>query len=189
MKGSLEVICGPMFCGKSEELIRRIKRAQIAKQKVVAFKHYSDDRYHENNIASHSGINIEAIPLNLSDYLPEIYNDKEGEYPEVVAIDEIQFFDEWVFPTINHWIENGVRVIVAGLDQDFRGNGFGIMPELLAWADRVDKLTAVCQVCRKDANMTQRLLNGNPAPFDGETVIVGADEQYEARCRDCHEEG
>jgi len=187
-KGHLEVICGPMFSGKSEELLRRIKRAQIAKQKVVVFKHFSDNRYDETDVVSHSGLRTEAKPLFLTDFNPEIINDKSGVYPNVVAIDEVQFYEqEKLLKTIKHWIDNGVRVIVSGLDQDFTGAGFGPMPELMARCKFIVKLFAVCQKCGGDATMTQRLIDGKPAKYDDPIVMIGGLESYEARCEQCHE--
>jgi len=184
MKGTLEVICGPMFSGKSEELIRRLRRAQIAKQKVSIFKPAIDDRYDENNVVSHSGLEIEAqsaaVPI-------EILFDAKGY--DVVGIDEVQFFNRDILTVINSLIFSGKKIIVSGLDQDYRELPFGVVPDLMALADKVDKLTAICMKCGAEATTTQRLLNGEPAPYDGETVIVGATEQYEARCRNCHERG
>lgn len=184
-KGHLEVICGPMFCGKSEELARRIRRHKIANKKVIVFKHSSDQRYDKNNVVSHIGTKIEAYPLRSDTAFSLI----DIEDIDIIAIDEIQFFDSEIIDWIDIWINQSKTVIVAGLDQDFRGQGFGIMPELMARARYLVKLTAICQKCGEEADMTQRLLNNKPAPYSGETVIVGAKEQYEARCRNCHERG
>jgi thymidine kinase len=189
MKGHLEVICGPMFAGKSEELIRRIKRAEIAKQKVVVFKPSIDNRYSTTEVVSHSGIKTKALSVSEVGLISGLAYDIGGELYDVVAIDEIQFFDIRILNIVEKLINRGARVIVSGLDQDFRGLGFGIMPELLARARQVDKLTAICQVCGEEADMTQRLVDGKPASYGSPTVIVGADEQYEARCRNCHERG
>ena len=191
-KGHLEVIVGGMFSGKSEELLRRINRAKIANQKVVVFKHSADSRYDNNDVVSHSGLRTEAFPLFLTDFRPEIYNDKTGVYPDVVAIDEVQFFEkEDLLRVIDHWIENGVRVIVSGLDQDFRGQGFNtpLMGELVLRCKYIVKLTAVCQKCGQDATMTQRLIDGLPAPFEGDTILIGGIDEYEARCSNCHQRG
>jgi thymidine kinase len=176
-RGSLEVICGPMFCGKSEELIRRIKRAIIAKQKVQVFKPALDDRYDASAIASHSQARHEAIPVKDS---MELARQLDPE-AEVVALDEVQFLDEGLIPIIEGLADRGVRVIVGGLDQDSNGEPFGIMPTLLAKAEYVTKLQAICMVCGALAGRTQRLVQ------TGGQVLVGAAEAYEARCRHCHE--
>jgi len=176
-QGSLEVICGPMFSGKSEELIRRIKRAIIAKQKVQVFKPALDDRYDASAIASHSQARYEAIPVKDSIELARQL-DPEA---EVVALDEVQFMDEGLIPIIDALADHGVRVIAGGLDQDSNGEPFGIMPALLAKAEFVTKLQAICMVCGALAGRTQRLVH------TGGQVLVGAAEAYEARCRHCHE--
>lgn len=176
-QGSLEVICGPMFSGKSEELIRRIKRAIIAKQKVQAFKPALDDRYDLSAIASHSEQKHGAIPVKDTVELARLL-DPEA---EVVALDEVQFMDEGLLPIIEDLANRGVRVIAGGLDQDSNGEPFGIMPLLLAKAEYVTKLQAICMVCGGLAGRTQRLVH------TGGQVLVGAAEAYEARCRHCHE--
>jgi thymidine kinase len=181
--GRLELICGSMFSGKTEELIRRIRRAVIAKQKVQVFKPAVDSRYHIQRVTSHNGIDFEAHPVQSS-------ADIEGELdPEttVVAIDEVQFFDEGVIDVCEVLAQSGRRVICAGLDMDFRGVPFGPMPQLMARAEEVSKLHAICVICGNEASRTQRLLNGRPASFDDPVVLVGAAEVYEARCRECHE--
>ena len=182
--GWLEVICGPMFSGKSEEMIRRLRRAEIAGQSVVIFKPAIDDRYDASDVVSHAGARMQAVPIRFS---AEIATKAEGF--DVVAIDEAQFLGEGVVPTALALADRGVRVVVAGLDQDFRRLPFGPMPELLSHAEFVDKLQAVCHRCGGPATTTQRLVDGEPAPYSGDTVVVGAAEQYEARCRDCHEAG
>jgi thymidine kinase len=182
-KGSLEVICGPMFCGKSEELIRRIRRAEIAKQTYYIYKPVIDDRFSQNKIVSRAGVEKNAIPIkDATDALVW------GEY-DIAAFDEAQFFDKRLIYVVKELLNEGKRVIISGLDQDFREFGFGPMPELLAMADNVLKLTAICVKCHKEATTTQRLINGKPAEYDEETILVGNTESYEARCRDCHEEG
>jgi len=186
MTGSLEVICGPMYAGKSEELIRRLRRVEIAGQKSVVFKPIIDNRYSATEIASHNGTKREAYAVRDSYSIWEVLVDSDF---DVIAIDEIQFFDDDITGLVYALLKSGKRVIVSGLDMDFRQDPFSVMPDLLAIAKEVLKLTAVCQVCGQDAMYTQRLLNGEPAPFDGETVIVGAQEQYEARCGDCYKEG
>jgi thymidine kinase len=182
--GWLEVVCGPMFSGKSEEMIRRLRRAEIAGQRVVIFKPLIDDRYDAADVVSHAGARMRAVPVSS---VSEVVTRAKGY--EVVGIDEIQFFDESIVEAALALAEGGTRVVVAGLDQDFRRLPFGPMPELLSHAEFVDKLQAVCQRCGGPATTTQRLVDGRPAPYSGETVVVGAAEQYEARCRDCHEAG
>jgi thymidine kinase len=182
--GWLEVICGPMFSGKSEEMIRRLRRAEIAGQRVVIFKPWIDDRYDATDIVSHAGARMQAVPVAS---VSEIAEHAQGQ--EVVGIDEAQFLGDGVVATALDLADRGVRVIVAGLDQDFRRLPFGPMPELLTHAEFVDKLQAVCHRCGGPATTTQRLVDGRPAPYSGDTVVVGAAEQYEARCRGCHEAG
>jgi thymidine kinase len=182
--GWLEVVCGPMFSGKSEEMIRRLRRAEIAGQRVVIFKPRIDDRYDAADIVSHAGIRMRAVAVDSVD---EIVRRSAGF--DVVGIDEIQFFDRSVAVAALELADDGARVIAAGLDQDFRRLPFGPMPELLAHAEFVDKLQAVCHRCGGPATTTQRLVDGHPAPYGGETIVVGAADAYEARCRDCHEPG
>jgi thymidine kinase len=181
--GSMEVICGSMFSGKSEELIRRLRRARIARQKVMVFKPGIDRRYNEEKVTSHNGIAFEAIPIQSSDQILE----KIDEDTTVVGIDEAQFFDDGLIEVAQKLAYKGLRVIVAGLDQDFRGEPFGCIPVLMSLAEKVDKLQAICMVCGEPASRTQRLVNGNPANYSDPIVIVGADELYEARCRKHHE--
>jgi len=181
--GWIEVIVGPMFSGKSEELIRRVKRALIAGQRVQVFKPKLDDRYHKTDVVSHDGKRIEALPVEGSDGL---YAELERPFPHVVAVDEGQFFDEGLVPLAERLADAGVRVVVAGLDMDFRGEPFGPIPELLARAEFVEKLTAVCVRCGAPATRTQRLIEGQPASYDDPVVLVGAAETYEPRCRRCH---
>jgi thymidine kinase len=176
-QGSLEVICGPMFSGKSEELIRRITRAIIARQKVQVFKPALDDRYDASAIASHSQRKHEAIPVKDSVELARHLDPTA----QVVALDEVQFMDEGIIPIIENLARRGVRVIAGGLDQDSNGEPFGIMPILLAKAEYVTKLQAICMVCGELAGRTQRMVQ------TGGQVLVGAAEAYEARCRHCHE--
>ncbi len=183
LQGRLEVIAGPMFSGKTEELIRRLRRAVIAKQKVQVFKPALDNRYAETAVASHAGGVFEAIPLNDIGELEQHLMSETT----VVGIDEAQFFSEEITAIVQRLADRGVRVIVAGLDMDFRGEPFGPMPALLAQADQVDKLQAICVVCGFPASRSQRLINGKPARYDDPVVIVGASEMYEARCRAHHE--
>ena len=182
--GWVEVICGPMFSGKSEEMIRRLRRAEIAGQRVVILKPRIDDRYDATDVVSHAGARMRAVPIASA---VEVAERAQGF--EVVGIDEVQFLDETIVDHTLALADGGVRVVVAGLDQDFRRLPFGPMPELLSHAEFVDKLQAVCHRCGGPATTTQRLVDGKPAPYSGDTVIVGAAEQYEARCRDCHEAG
>ena len=191
--GHLEVIVGPMFSGKSEELIRRVNRSVIARQRAVVFKPAIDTRYDLTRVASHSGQSAEAVAVGSTDdaraYLSGAGDlfDLKVDLPQVVAFDEAQFFDDGLVPLSLELAGQGVRVILAGLDLDFRGEPFGVMPELLSRAESVEKLTAICVVCGAPATRTQRLIGGQPARFDDPVVLVGAQEAYEARCRVHHE--
>ena len=181
--GSVEVICGSLFSGKTDELIRRIVRAKIAKQKVQVFKPAIDVRYAVEKVTSHAGADFAAIPVEkAADIRAKLDADTT-----VVAIDEAQFMDAEVITIARELADKGIRVLVAGLDQDFRGEPFGPMPALMSHAERVDKLHAICMVCGDEASRTQRLVNGKPARYDDPVVIVGASEMYEARCRRHHE--
>ncbi len=180
--GSVEVITGSMFSGKTDELIRRLRRAAIAKQKVQVFKPIIDNRYAIEKVASHDGNVFEALPISqAAEILQHLQPDTT-----VVAIDEAQFFDPPIADIAHQLAEQGLRVIAAGLDMDFRGEPFGPMPKLLAQAENVQKLHAICVVCGEDAYATQRLVNGQPAHYNDPIIIVGANEMYEARCRRCH---
>ncbi len=181
--GWLEVVCGSMYSGKSEELIRRVKRAEIARLKVQVFKPRLDVRYNRTNVVAHNGAEAEAIAVDDSGVLFS----KVAEDTEVVAIDEAQFFDNGLVDVCRRLADLGKRVIVAGLDLDFRGQPFGPTPVLMAMAEYVDKLQAICIKCGNPANRTQRLVNGHPAKASEPTILVGASESYEARCRRCHE--
>ncbi len=181
--GSVEVVCGSMFSGKTEEMIRRLRRAVIAKQKVQVFKPVIDTRYNATKVTSHAGLDFEAIPIKDSS---EVLH-KMREDTTVVGIDEAQFFDAGIVNVIEKLAAMGMRVIVNGLDMDFRGEPFGCMPELMARADKIDKLQAICMKCGEPANRTQRLVDGRPAHYHDPIVIVGASEMYEARCRAHHE--
>jgi thymidine kinase len=173
-----------MFSGKSEEMIRRLRRAEIAGQHIVIFKPQIDDRYGIADVVSHAGARMRAIPVSS---VAELRARVQGS--DVIGIDEVQFFEPEVVAAALELADRGLRVVVAGLDQDFRRLPFGPMPELLAHAEFVDKLQAVCHRCGGPATTTQRLVDGVPAPYSGETVVVGAAEQYEARCRECHKPG
>ncbi|MFN2744620.1 MULTISPECIES: thymidine kinase [Bacillus] len=181
--GWLELICGSMFSGKSEELIRRVKRATFAKQEVKVFKPAIDNRYSNDSVVSHNGTSIvcHAItsPAEIYQYI--------SVNTDVIGVDEVQFFDETIVRTLTALADQGYRVIAAGLDQDFRGEPFGVVPDLMALAETVTKLQAVCSVCGSPASRTQRLINGKPASYDDPVILVGASETYEARCRHHHE--
>jgi len=181
--GWVEVICGSMFSGKSEELIRRVRRAQFAKQKIAVFKPKIDNRYSDEAVVSHNGTSFIALPIAHS---TEIFHHIDNDI-DLIAIDEVQFFDDEVVKVIQHLADSGYRVIAAGLDQDFRGEPFGTMPALMAIAELVTKLQAVCAVCGSPASRTQRLINGDPASYDDPIILVGASEAYEPRCRHHHE--
>lgn len=180
--GSIEVITGSMFSGKTDELIRRLRRARIARQDVQVFKPVIDNRYAVEKVTSHAGSEFEATPVARAADIPPLIRPETT----VVALDEAQFFEPEVCDLCRDLAERGIRVIVAGLDQDFRGEPFGPMPQLLALAEQVDKLHAICAVCGGEASRTQRLINGQPAFYDEPVVVVGASELYEARCRDHH---
>ena len=180
--GYIEVVIGPMYSGKSEELIRRLKRAKIAKQNVVVFKPVIDDRYSKEDVVSHSGYTINAIPIKDSSEINKYIN----EDTQVVGIDEVQFFDDKIVDMAIGLADKGIRVIAAGLDMDFKGEPFGPTPRLLAVAEFVDKIQAICSVCGQPATRSQRLINGEPAKYDEPIIQVGAVESYEARCRKCH---
>lgn len=181
--GSVEVICGSMFCGKTEELIRRLRRARIAKQQVQVFKPRVDTRFNHQKITSHSGLDVDAQVVASP---AEILTILEPE-TTVVGVDEIQFFPAEIVAVVETLAEKGLRVIVAGLDLDFRGEPFGCMPQLMARAERVEKLQAICMVCGHPASRTQRLVDGKPAHYHDPLVVVGAQELYEARCRRHHQ--
>jgi thymidine kinase len=180
--GWIELICGSMFSGKSEELIRRVRRAQIAKQNVQVFKPALDTRYAQEKVSSHNGMQVEAfVAQNATDLVRQMKPETD-----VVAIDEVQFFDWTIAEVCNTLAEQGKRVILAGLDMDFRGEPFGPMPLLMAQAELVEKLHAICMVCGAPATRTQRLINGEPASYDDPVILVGASEAYQARCRKHH---
>ncbi len=181
--GRIEVICGSMFCGKTEELIRRVRRAIIAKQKVKVFKPAIDDRYGIQSVTSHNGQKVEAIPVKKAHDILGLANGGTT----VVAIDEAQFFDDGIVDVVQELADkHNIRVIIAGLDLDFRGEPFGSMPFLLSIAEDVTKLHAICVVCGEPASRTQRLVNDKPARYNDPIILVGAQESYEARCRQHH---
>ncbi|ACO85429.1 MULTISPECIES: thymidine kinase [Clostridium] len=180
--GWIEVVAGPMYSGKTEELIRRIRRAEIAKQKVQVFKPEIDNRYSKQDVVSHAGDKIQSVPVKSSkEILEKLLDDTD-----VIGIDEAQFFDDSLVEIVSKIANNNRRVICAGLDMDFKGEPFGPMPKLMAIAEFVDKIQAVCMVCNNPATRTQRLINGKPAKKSDPVVLIGAQESYEARCRKCH---
>lgn len=182
--GWVEVICGVMFSGKSEELMRRVRRATLAKKKCQVFKSHLDERYGGlGSVGSHDGTKLQAIPISSSVELAE----KVNEDTQVIAVDEVQFLDRGIVDVVNALADRGVRVIVAGTDMDFRGRPFGAINDLLCVAETVTKLHAICVKCGSLATRNQRLINGEPAPAEGPTIQVGGLESYEARCRQCHE--
>lgn len=182
-QGFIEVITGCMFAGKSEELIRRIKTLEYAHKRIAIFKPAIDKRYSDAYIVSHNGKRVKSFVISKAE---EIYAYMQEDY-DVVAIDEVQFFDEEIVKICNELANQGKRVIVAGLDMDFRGEPFKVMPALLATAEFVTKLTAVCMKCGAPATRSQRLIDGKPANANDKIIQVGAKEAYEARCRHCHE--
>lgn len=181
--GSIEVVCGPMFAGKTEELIRRIKRLQYAKKNVLVFSPSIDNRYATDAIVSHDMQKVKAYQIsNPIDILKYIKNDIDA-----VVIDETQFFDNKIIDIADYLADQGIRVIIGGLDLDFRGEPFGPMPYLLAKAEQVTKLTAICPISGEPATRTQRIINGSPANYNDSTVLIGAKESYEPRTRSLHE--
>jgi len=182
--GWLEVIAGVMFSGKSEELIRRVRRAVIARKRVQVFKSHLDARYAGvYAVSSHDQRTVDAIPVDSSAQLLL----RLDPMAHVVAVDEAQFLDEGIVRVVTSLAERGRRVIIAGTDTDFRGEPFGAMPQLMAVAESVDKLHAICVLCGAPASRNQRLIAGRPAPYDSPTIMVGAADSYEARCRACHQ--
>lgn len=181
-KGVLEVICGSMFSGKSEELIRRLRRAKIARLQTITFKPSIDNRHSIEYVVSHDGSKLYAQALDDVTAISDIV---QQDSIDVIGIDEVQFFPSEIIPVICNLVDEGKRVIVAGLDLDFRGAPFGSLPALLAVADKITKLKAICCVCGKDAHFTQRLVNGKPAKHDDPIILIGAQEAYQARCRGC----
>ena len=180
--GQIEVICGPMFAGKTEELIRRVNRLEFAKKRYLVFKPVIDDRYSTTEIVSHSNYRKNSICITKPAEILNYYNEEI----DAVIVDEVQFFDESVINVCEYLADKGVRVICGGLDCDFKGAPFAVVSNLLARAESVTKLTAICNVCGKNATRTQRIINGQPAYEDDPVVLVGAKEAYEPRCRHCH---
>lgn len=180
--GRIEVICGPMFAGKTEELIRRVTRMEYAHKNFLVFKPLIDNRYSIDEVVSHSKYKKKAINIKeAKEILPYITDDIQA-----IVVDEVQFFDESMISVLTNLANKGLRVICAGLDLDFKGKPFGIIPSLLAIAERITKLTAICMCCGEEATRTQRIIDGHEAYDDYPVVLVGAKESYEARCRRCH---
>ncbi len=181
--GWIEVVTGVMFSGKSEELIRRVRRALIARRRVQVFKSAVDTRYGGvERISSHNGSEVTAVPVHTSRELLELAHPGT----QVFAVDEVQFLDDGIVDVLQLLADCGARVLVAGIDMDFRGEPFGPMPRLLTVAETVDKLHAICMRCGSPATRNQRLVDGEPAPYEAPIVQVGGGESYEARCRRCH---
>ena len=182
--GWIELICGSMFSGKTEELLRRVRRSEIARRRIQLFKPHIDHRYGHERVASHDGISrSDVIALENADSLLDLVQPDT----DVVAIDEMQFFELAVAGVCQALADRGIQIIAAGLDQDFRGEPFGPIPLLMALSERVDKLNAICVGCGAAASRTQRLIDGEPARYDEPVILVGGSESYEARCRTCHE--
>jgi thymidine kinase len=181
-KGWIEAIVGPMFAGKTEELIRRVRRMDYAHKNYMVFKPVIDNRYSYTDVVSHNKKSVKAIAIRNGE---EIWKNLKPE-TQCIVIDEVQFFDESFFKDIVELANRGYRVICGGLDTDFRGEPFGIIGSILSVAEDVMKLTAICVVCGSEATKTQRIINGNPAYYDDPIILVGEKESYEARCRCCH---
>ena len=183
--GWIEVVTGSMFSGKTEELLRRLRRAEIAGQEVAVVKPAVDDRYGEATVGSHIGRQWEAsVVPNEGDGVWEIREELDEQ--DVVAIDEANFFSAELVPVCQRLADDGRRVVVSGIDQTYRGDPFEPLPQLMAVAEYVDKLRAICAACGEPATRNQRLVDGEPAHADDPTIVVGAEESYEARCRNCH---
>ncbi|CAM2821524.1 thymidine kinase [Erysipelothrix tonsillarum] len=181
-EGYIEVITGCMFAGKTEELIRRINVLKFAHKNIIVFKPAVDNRYSDSKVVSHAGTSVQSVVIDkATDILKYVTNETD-----VVAIDEVQFFDDEIVKVCDHLALKGKRVMVAGLDMDFRGEPFGVIPKLMTTAEFVTKLTAVCTECGAPATRTQRLVNGKPASYNDPVVMIGASESYEARCRHDH---
>ena len=181
--GWIEVICGPMFAGKSEELIRRIKRLEYAKKKTLVFKPSIDVRYSSNEVVSHSNLKTKSIAIKESKEILDYVDSSTF----AIAVDEVQFLDKEIIYLAQKLALKGIRVILGGLDTDFRGEPFPITASLMTIAEDVLKLTAICVVCWAPATKTQRIINGKPAHYSDPIIKVGASEAYEPRCRHCHQ--
>ncbi|MBR4461943.1 MAG: thymidine kinase [Erysipelotrichaceae bacterium] len=181
--GWIETISGCMFAGKTEELIRRIKVLEFAKKEIMVFKPVIDNRYSDTKVVSHAGSSVESHVISKASEILDLVKGTT----QVVAIDEVQFFDDEICDVCNELADRGIRVMAAGLDTDFRGEPFGPMPQLMTEAEFVTKLAAVCNKCGAPATRTQRIIDGKPASYNDPIILVGASESYEARCRHCHE--
>lgn len=182
-RGWIEVVCGPMFAGKSEELIRRVRRLGYAKKNYIVFKPAIDNRYSDSEVVSHDKRSLKSISINNSKEVSKYINDTL----DAVIFDEVQFLDEGIIEAIEDLANKGLRVICGGLDMDFKGEPFKIISELLARAEKIDKLTAICVCCGEPATRSQRLVNGEPASIHDDVILVGSTESYEPRCRKCHQ--
>lgn len=186
-EGFLEIITGPMFAGKTTELIKRIERQMFAKRKVALFKPSIDNRYSESEVVAHNGLRYEAYVIPTTEEgVQMIYNITKRENLEVIGVDEVQFFPFSIVETLNKLADEGIYVIAAGLNLDFKGDPFPVTKEILVRADNIVYLTAICTVCGAPATRSQRLINGKPAPRDSPVILVGGFESYEARCRRHH---
>ncbi len=181
--GWIEVITGPMFAGKTEELIRRVNRLQYAKQNILVFKPSIDIRYGDEDVVSHNNTRTRSVNITKASEIMEYIDDDT----DVVAIDEIQFLDDEAVNISEYLADHGIRVIISGLDRNFRGDPFSFMPTLMAMAEDVTKLSAICVKCHTPATRTQRIIDGRPANYNDPIILVGAKDTYEARCRHCHE--
>ena len=181
--GWIEVICGPMFAGKSEELIRRINRLEYAKKKTLVFKPGIDNRYSADEVVSHSNLKAKSISIKESKEILDYVDSSTF----AIAVDEVQFLDKEIIYIAQRLALKGIRVILGGLDTDFRGEPFPITASLMTVAEDVLKLTAICVVCGAPATKTQRIINGKPAHYSDPIIKVGASEAYEPRCRHCHQ--
>jgi thymidine kinase len=187
--GQLEVICGPMFSGKSEELIRRLRRVELSGKEFLLFKPNLDNRYEVDSVVSHDARKLKAIATGVDKNGLQVIETIASKFPDagVIGFDEVHLYDPHVTELIEKWVAKGKRVIAAGLDTDFRGKPFGCMPQLLCAADYVDKLKAICAKCKTNpATMSQRMSDGKPARYS-DPVVLGSSENYEARCRKCHQ--
>lgn len=190
--GRIEIVTGCMFSGKTQELIHRSQRAEISGKNVLGFKPEIDDRYNKDKISSHTGVKIDAVTINSEDDVCEQVMDFVSQYEQqndnidVIMIDEVNLFSDEIITAVDKLAKNSYRVILSGLDQNFRGEPFDPVPDLMAIADHIEKRKAVCEECGEPATKTQKLIDGKPASYDDPTIDVGGDEKYEPRCRDCH---
>jgi thymidine kinase len=187
--GRIEAITGCMFSGKTEELIHRANRAQLANDNLLAFKPDIDDRYEVGEIVTHTDVSVEATPVKTDETGCEEIQKivEESDNVDVIVIDEINFFSENIITLVEDLAQKDYRVILSGLDQTFRGEPFNPVPQLLSIADHIEKRQAVCEICGEPATKTQRLMDEKPAPYDSPTIDVGGEEKYEPRCRQCHD--